>query len=102
MKTKITVSGVLEDLQNGLTRTAGGKHYNEEVGSIQEKYGLTATEVKALFQHDKLKGKKTIVQKELSFELIDDVEETVEEEVVEEEVVEANNNSQSSEHILSL
>lgn len=62
----ITVSGVLDDLKNGLTR--------DEIGT---KYGLNKTQVKDLFQHPKLKNKKTIKPKVLPFILEDDtMEET--------------------------
>ncbi len=59
---RITISGVLEDLNNGLTRE-----------DIQEKYGLNGVELKEVFQHPKLKGKKT--KKPRGFILIDDTEE---------------------------
>ena len=57
---KITVSGILEDLKNGYTRTTGEKHYLGDEKSIQEKYGLNKSQVAELFTHEKLKGKKTI------------------------------------------
>ena len=43
----ITVSMILEDLENGEDRNA-----------IREKYGLQAWEVKQMFEHPSLKGKK--------------------------------------------
>lgn len=61
---RITISGVLEDLNNGLTRE-----------DIQEKYGLNGVELKEVFQHPKLKGKKT--KKPRGFVLIDDTEKDV-------------------------
>lgn len=57
----IKVSEVLNDLQNGLTR--------EEIG---EKLGLNGAQVKRLFQHEKLKFKKTI--KPDNFVVEDDTE----------------------------
>lgn len=60
----ITVSGVLNDLKNGLSR--------EEIGA---KYGLNKSQVKDLFQHPKLKNKKTIKVKSPAFILEDDTEE---------------------------
>lgn len=76
-KIQITVSGILNDLQNGMTRTTKSKHYDSERGSIAEKYNLTDAEVKRLFQSSpKLQGRKTILPKEDSFILIDDTEET--------------------------
>ena len=58
-KKTIFVSQLLEDLNNGLTR--------EE---IAEKYGLSKSDVKKIFTHPKLKGKKP--KSKPSFELIDD------------------------------
>ena len=73
-KKQITVTGVLEDLENGQTRE-----------QIREKHGLTVRELKLLFAHPKLKGKKTKVKYEPTFELVDDTDETVSEpEAVEE------------------
>ena len=47
-KTPIIVEDVLEMLENGKTRD-----------EIQEHYGLTNPELKQLFKHPELKGKKT-------------------------------------------
>ncbi len=60
---EITVSGILEDLNNGLDRKA-----------IGEKYSLKLAEVKIMFDHPKLKGKKAKKKVELSFKLVDDTE----------------------------
>jgi hypothetical protein len=89
-KTKLTVSGILQDLANGLTRTSNSKNYNSEIGCIQDKYDLTNYDLDMLFRHPKLKGRKTHAVKITSFILEDDVEETVEatEETTEEAVVE--------------
>lgn len=78
MSTQISVSQILEDLKNGLTRTSSSKQYNPEKGCIADKYNLTPTEVSVLFKHPKLKGRKTKQPKTLSFVLVDDTEETVE------------------------
>lgn len=75
---KITVSGILEDLKDGYTRTTNEKHYLGDEKSIQEKYGLNKSQVKDLFDHPKLKGKKTIAIKAPAFILEDDTEESVE------------------------
>ena len=75
---KITVSGILEDLKNGYTRTINEKHYLGDEKYIQEKYGLNKSQVKALFDHPKLKGKKTIAIKAPAFILEDDTEDSVE------------------------
>lgn len=61
---KITISSVLNDLANSMTR--------EE---IRDKYSLTNTQLKQLFQHPQLKGRKT-KQVNVFFELIDDVTES--------------------------
>lgn len=62
---QVTVSGILEDLQNGLTR-------NE----IKEKYSLSANQLKQVFQHEKLKGRKTKKQEAQVLVIDDTVEET--------------------------
>ena len=85
-KTKITVSGILTDLENGMTRTSTSKNYNAELGCIQDKYNLTNYDLEMLFKHPKLKGKKTHAVKTVSFVLEDDVDEVVEEIEVEVEV----------------
>ena len=57
----ITVSMILEDLDNGIDRTG-----------IQEKYGLEKWEVTQMFQHPALKGKKARKLRKLSFNFVDD------------------------------
>ena len=57
----ITVSMVLEDLDNGIDRTG-----------IKVKYDLQAWEVKQMFDHPSLKGRKAKRVKKLSFNFIDD------------------------------
>lgn len=64
-KIKLTVSGILADLNNGLDRKA-----------IRTKYGLSATDVSRLFQHEKLKGAR--VRTAPAFELEDDLSGTKE------------------------
>ena len=59
-KKKITLSQILADLDEGKTR--------EEIGN---KYELSKSEVKKMFKHPALKGKKP--KKQVSFELIDDL-----------------------------
>jgi hypothetical protein len=86
-KTKITVSGILADLENGMTRTSTSKNYNAEIGCIQDKYNLTNYDLEMLFKHSKLKGKKTHAVKTTSFILEDDVDEEVIVEVEVENVV---------------
>ena len=59
---RITTSMITEDLENGIDRQG-----------IQEKYGLESWEVKQMFQHPVLKGKKAKKVKKLSFEFVDDL-----------------------------
>ena len=61
----ITVSMILEDLENGEDRNA-----------IREKYGLQAWEVKQMFEHPSLKGKKAKKVRRLSFSFVDDTQNT--------------------------
>jgi len=74
---KLTVSGILQDLKDGYTRTKDDKQYQGDEKSIQEKYGLRKKDVSKLFQHEKLKGKKTILEKVNAFILEDDLEEEI-------------------------
>jgi len=57
----ITTSMILEDLENGIDRTG-----------IKAKYNLEAWEVKQMFDHPVLKGKKAKRVKKLSFTFVDD------------------------------
>ena len=57
----ITVTMILEDLDNGIDRVG-----------IQEKYGLEKWEVTQMFQHPTLKGKKAKKVRKLSFNFVDD------------------------------
>ena len=57
----ITTSMILEDLENGIDRTG-----------IKAKYDLEAWEVKQMFDHPVLKGKKAKRVKKLSFNFVDD------------------------------
>lgn len=55
----ISVSNILTDLENGLDRA-----------SIQEKYELNTGQMKKLFQHPKLKGKRA--KADIGLQIIDD------------------------------
>lgn len=80
----INISEVLHLMSIGYTRTPnvdgwGGKGYNPEIGSIQEHYELTdnsvltaEAQVKALFQHPKLKKAKTKIPVVMPFTIVDD------------------------------
>lgn len=59
---QITVSQIMDDLENGRDRKA-----------IKAKYGLTADEVKMIFEHPKLKGVRVKKSKVIRFTLVDDV-----------------------------
>ena len=59
--TQITTSMIVTDLENGVDRTG-----------IQAKYSLEAWEVKQMFMHPALKGKKAKKVRKLSFNFIDD------------------------------
>ena len=63
---RITTSMILNDLENGIDRNG-----------IKEKYNLQAWEVKQMFEHPTLKGKKAKKVKKLSFEFVDDTENAV-------------------------
>ena len=63
---RITTTMIINDLENGIDRPA-----------IQAKYGLETWEVKQMFQHPALKGKKAKKVRKLSFEFVDDTVEVV-------------------------
>ena len=69
---QISLRLVLEDLSNGITRKEGDIGYDAELGSIQEKYGMTKAQVDRLFKHPKLKGKKTRRPQDDGFDIVDD------------------------------
>lgn len=71
----ISIREVLNCLENGVTRTTDSKGYKTEIGSIEEKYTLSKSEVKEMFKHPLLANKKTKPPK--SFILIDDITEEV-------------------------
>ena len=60
--TTITISMILEDLGNGIDRNG-----------IKDKYSLEAWEVKQMFEHPNLKGKKAKKKRKLSFNFVDDI-----------------------------
>jgi hypothetical protein len=57
----ITTTQIINDLENGIDRTA-----------IQAKYSLETWEVKQMFMHPALKGKKAKKIRKLSFNFVDD------------------------------
>ena len=58
----ITISMILADLDNGIDRNG-----------IKDKYSLEAWEVKQMFEHPNLKGKKAKKKRKLSFNFVDDI-----------------------------
>ena len=62
----ITTSMIIADLENGIDRTG-----------IKSKYNLETWEVKQMFDHPKLKGKKAKKIRKLSFSFVDDINEDV-------------------------
>ena len=42
----ISVKGILHDLKNGMSRFPNGKTHNPEIGSISEKYNISADDIK--------------------------------------------------------
>ena len=62
----ITTSMIIADLESGIDRTG-----------IKSKYNLETWEVKQMFEHPKLKGKKAKKIRKLSFSFVDDVNEDV-------------------------
>ena len=63
---RITTTMILNDLENGIDRKG-----------IQTKYNLQAWEVKQMFEHPTLKGKKAKKIRKLSFDFVDDTENAV-------------------------
>ena len=57
----ITTSMIIADLENGIDRTG-----------IKSKYSLETWEVKQMFDHPRLKGKKAKKVRRLSFSFVDD------------------------------
>lgn len=76
-----TISEVLGMLKRGYARTTTDKSYDANVGTIAEFYGMSDNEIKELFRHPKLKGKKTVkVKNEVSrFTIVDDTESEINE-----------------------
>ena len=61
----ITTSMIIADLENGIDRTG-----------IKSKYSLETWEVKQMFDHPRLKGKKAKKVRRLSFSFVDDTQNT--------------------------
>lgn len=66
----IKISEVLELLDKGYSRTSSDNNYDPKIGSISEYYNLSTNEIKQMFKHPALKGKKT--KKPSTFVLFDD------------------------------
>jgi len=95
----VSVEEILNDLENGLTRKPSSIGYDPLIGSISEKYGFDNNELNLLFNHPKLKGKKT--KKPASLLIVDTIEEkeavlnNAKEEVTEVQVSEIVNNTEN-------
>jgi len=70
---EIKISEIKQDLENGLTKCKGDAHYNEALGSIEEKYGLAKADVKELFASSP-KLSRLRVKAPKSWKLVDDEE----------------------------
>jgi hypothetical protein len=70
----ITVSEVLRLLGEGYSRTTKDKSYNASIGCIADFYGFTDGQVKDIFTHPSLKGRKTkkVVSRVPLVNIIDD------------------------------
>ena len=81
-KITVTVSQLLNDLANGITRCKGDTGYDESRGSVEEKYGLSKESVKEIFRHPKLANLKVKIPKiiEKPYDLVDDTEEKLSDE----------------------
>ncbi len=84
-KRKIVISEVIELMRNGYTKSPSDSGYNENIGSIQEHYGLTDMEgftakqqLTELFKHPSLKGIRTRRVRVMPFEIVDDTTTTTE------------------------
>ena len=65
-KKKVSIQEIIDLLGKGYVRLA---KFDKGGGSIQEHYGLSASQVKEIFNHVKLKGKKSKVQ---TVDIVDD------------------------------
>lgn len=82
-KIVLSVANIKADLANGVTRLKSDKHYHADRGSIEEKYGLTPSEVRQIFKEPLLQGVRLVPYVEKRWELIPDVSDTTAEENVE-------------------
>lgn len=70
---KISIKGLIEDINNGYTRLKGDTGYNEKIGSVEEKYGISKADVREIFKNSQLVNLRVKPVKEKAYELIDDV-----------------------------
>jgi hypothetical protein len=70
----ITVSEVLRLLNEGYSRTTKDKSYDASIGCIGDYYGFSDVQVKSIFTHPSLKGRKTkrVVSRVPLVNIIDD------------------------------
>lgn len=77
----IVLSQLISDLNNGITRCKGDTGYNPELGSIEEKYGISKSDVREIFKHPQLKNLR-IKTNTTNYVLQDDVTPKVEDKAV--------------------
>ena len=78
----IVLSQLISDLNNGITRCKGDTGYNAELGSIEEKYGISKNDVKEIFKHPQLKNLRIKTSSTPNYVLQDDVTPKVEDKAV--------------------
>jgi hypothetical protein len=71
-RTKIHIQDVITLLHNGVTRLKKDKNYNEDLGSIEEKYGLDAAQVRLLFKNPLLADVRVVPKPKAEFEIVDE------------------------------
>ncbi len=59
----LSIEGIKQDLKQGLTRLSSDPNHDPKIGSIEEKYALSKTQVQAVFKDPRLKGLKTVKPK---------------------------------------
>lgn len=76
-KIVLSVANIKKDLANGVTRLKTDKHYHADKGSIEEKYGLTPSEVRQLFKEPLLQGVRLVPYVEKRWTLIPDEKDVI-------------------------
>lgn len=71
---QVSTNQIRKWLKEGVTRRKGDSNYNPELGSVEEKYGMSVSDVNLLFKDYRLRGLKVITPKPKSFVIIEDME----------------------------